>query len=113
MSSVIISVPDDGWFQNGCNVKPQDKMLCVIMHRYGDRTPSIAQYRKSDYLYKDSDYFLDISEQWELDSIGCGDEWEPGFYSRETVDYWKPLALPDEDNERIINKIDKLFEEDE
>lgn len=69
------------------------------------------QYRKADWLYKKSDYFLDVGEKWRLDSIGCGEDWEPGFLTMNLVDRWKPLGLPENENERILAEIDGLFEE--
>lgn len=68
----------DSWFESGCNVFPKDKMLCVCIHRYGDQTPRIYQYRKADFLHEKSDYFLDVSEKWELYSFDCP-EWNPSF----------------------------------
>lgn len=111
MSNVIINVPDSGWFKAGGNVLPTDKMLCVVLHKYGDRTPNIYQFRKADWMYKKSDYFLDVSEKWTLDSVECGDKWEPGFVPMSIVDSWKPLGLPDDENKRIIDAIEAWFED--
>ena len=94
MSEVLVSIPDDGW-----------------LDKYGDRMPDIYQYRKADWLHKKSDYFLDVGEKWRLDSIGCGEDWEPGFLTMNLVDRWKPLGLPENENERILAEIDRLFEE--
>lgn len=44
MSEVLVSIPDDGWFQGGSDVKPTDKMLCIALDKYGDRMPDIYQY---------------------------------------------------------------------
>lgn len=110
MSNVVINIRDDGWFQSGSNVVPGDKMLCVVLHALGDRTPKIYQYRKADWLYRDSDYFLDVSEKWELDSVECGEEWNPGFLQMSVVDSWKPLGLPEKENERIIDDIEEWFD---
>lgn len=111
MSEILVSIPDDGWFQSGSDVKPTDKMLCIALDKYGDRMPDIYQYRKADWLHKKSDYFLDVGEKWRLDSIGCGEDWEPGFLTMNLVDRWKPLGLPENENERILAEIDRLFEE--
>lgn len=112
MSSILVHIPDDGWISSKQkNVEPDNKMLCVVMLRYGDRTPVICQFRKADWLNKKLDYFLDVSEKWRLDSFGCGDEWEPGFIDFNIISYWKPLGLPPEDNKRIIDDIEGWFEE--
>ena len=112
MSTVNIEIPDDRWFLSGCNIKPQDKQLCVVIHKYGNQTPWIYQYRKADWLHPKNDYFLDVSEKWNLDSLGI-DEWEPSFLEWLGVDRWKPLGLPADVEERILAEIEKWFEEDD
>lgn len=109
MSFVSVHIPEDGWFLSGCGVIPQDKQLVIIIHKYGNQTPHIYQYRKSDWLYDKSDYFLDVSEKWVLDSYECGEEWNPGFATMDIISKWKPLALPPNDNERILLEIEKWF----
>lgn len=47
MSELIIQLPDNGWFNMGCNVKPTDKTLCVIIHAFGNQSPGIMQFRKA------------------------------------------------------------------
>lgn len=71
----------------------------------------ICQYRKADCIHKDSDYFLDISEYWRLESFGCEGEWEPSFLTMNIVRSWKPLALPLNENERILLGIEKILED--
>lgn len=110
MSEIIVKIPDNGWFNSGCDVVPTDKMLCIILHAYGNRTPRIMQYRKADWLYKDSDYFLDVSDKWEIDSVGNYEEWEPGFATMSIIEYWKPLGLPEENNRRLAEEIEKWFD---
>lgn len=112
MSSVLVHIPDDGWISSkNKNMVSDDKMLCIVVHRYGDRTPAICQFRKADWLNRESDYFLDVSEKWRLDAFGCGDEWEPGLIDFSIITYWKPLGLLPEDNRRILNDIEEWFEE--
>lgn len=111
MSKVQIEIPDDRWFLSGCNIKPHDKQLCVVIHEYGYQTPWIYQYRKADWLHPKNDYFLDVSEKWNLDSLGI-EEWNPSFMEWRGVDRWKPLGLPADVNERILAEIEKWFEED-
>lgn len=112
MSEVSVFVPDDGWFQSGCNVFPKDKQLCVVIHKFGNQTPGIYQFRKADWLHSKSDYFLDVAEKWELDSAECSEEWEPGFATFDIIRKWKPLGLPANDNERLLLEIEKWFEVD-
>lgn len=111
MSFVSVHIPEDGWFLSGCNVLPQDKQLVILIHKYGGQTPGIYQYRKADLLHEKSDYFLDVSEKWILDSYESGDQWMCGFLTMDLVTKWKPLALPPNDNERILIEIEKWFEE--
>ena len=44
MSKVEIEIPDDGWFHRECNIRPQDKQLCVIIPK-DDMIPRIYHYR--------------------------------------------------------------------
>lgn len=111
MSVVNVTIPEDGWFQSGDVITPQDKQLCIIVHQYGEQTPLICQYRKADWICRENDYFLDISEYWRLQSLGCESEWEPSFLAMNLVKIWKPLALPSTENNRIILEIEKLLEE--
>lgn len=111
MSEISVLIPDDNWFRTDCNIFPKDKMLCVVIHKYGGQTPRIYQFRKADWLHEKSDYFLDVSEKWELDSVECGEEWNPGFATFDIIRYWKPLGLPANENERILLEIEHWFEE--
>lgn len=110
MSFVSVHVPDDGWFMSGCSVLPEDKQLVIVIHKFGEQTPGIYQYRYADWLNKDRNYFLDVSEKWMLDSFDCGEEWNPSFATMDIIEKWKPLALPPNDNERILLEIEKWFE---
>lgn len=112
MSEVSIFIPDDGWFQSGCNAKPVYKQLCIVIHKYGNQTPGIYQFRKADWLHSKSDYFLDVYEKWELDSVECSEEWNPSFATFDIIRCWKPLGLPENDNERLLMEIEKWFEVD-
>lgn len=111
MSSVLVHITDDRWFESGSNVEPDEKMLCVVLHKYGDRTPGIYQFRKADWLHPQADYFLDVSEKWRLDSYECGDEWNPSFASFGIISKWKPLGLPPEENQRLLKEIERWFDD--
>ena len=41
MSKVEIEISDDRWFSGESQIKPQDKQLCVVIHKYGGQTPWI------------------------------------------------------------------------
>lgn len=112
MSKVEIEISDDRWFRGEWQIRPQYNQLCVVIHRYGDQTPWIYQYREADWLHPKNDYFLDVSEKWNLDSLGIS-EWEPSFLEWRAVDHWKPLGLPADVNERVLAEIEKWFQEDE
>ena len=71
-------------------------------------TPQIYQYRKADWLHPEKDYFLDVSEKWNLDSMEI-EEWNPSFLEWWGVDRWKPIGLPQDVNERILAEIEKWF----
>ena len=75
---IQIEIPDDRWFRGEWDFRPQDKQLCVVIHKYGSQTPQIYQYRKADWIHPKKNYFLDVSEKWNLDSLGI-DEWNPSF----------------------------------
>lgn len=111
-ANVNVHIPQDGWFQSGYIITPQDKQICIIIYKYGSQTPLICQYRKADWLHKNSDYFLDISEYWRLESFGYESEWEPSFLTMSAISRWKPLILPPNDNERILLEIEKMLEDD-
>lgn len=110
MSTISVFIPNDGWFYPGYYINPKDKQLCVVIHKYGKQTPGIYQFRKADWLHRKSDYFLDVAEKWELDSIERSEEWNPSFATFDIIRYWKPLELPANDNKRILTEIEKWFD---
>lgn len=112
MNTVNNENSDDRWHRGEEEIRPQDKQLCVVIHKYGDQTPWIYQYRKADWIHHKKDYFLDVSEKWNLDSLGI-EEWNPSFMEWWGVDRWKPLGLPADVEECILAEIEKWFEEDE
>lgn len=111
MSFVSVYIPEDGWFLSECGVYPEDKQLVVAISKYGNQTPKIYQYRKADWLHIGSNYLLDVSEKWELESTYSDGYWNPSFMTMDIISKWKPLALPPNDNERILLEIEKWFEE--
>ena len=119
MSKVELILPNDRWFGSDWEVRPQDKEICVVIHRYGFRTPQIYQYRQADLLYGKSDYFLDVYELWDyadkslMPNEDDDETWdyEPSFLEWYCVDWWKPLGLPRDVDERIKAEIEKWFTE--
>lgn len=105
MSKVTIELPDDGWIATGKGITPEDKELVIAISRYGTRTPQIYQFCKANPMHPDSDYFLDVGEHWMIEEYESGAEWNPGFLSMKAVDRWKPLGLPQEDDERLKAEI--------
>lgn len=104
-TTIQIQLPKTNWFAPESNIKPAYNSLCIIIYKYGSRSPRIVQYRKADYLYSTEDYFLDVSDKWALKDNYADNSWEPSFATMNIISYWKPLDLPDSENERIINDI--------
>ena len=112
MSKVEIEIPDDGWFSGDDKLRPQDKQLCIVIQAFWYQIPWIYQYRKADKLFKRGDYFLDVSDQLGTKVWGTKD-WKPGIFEWYGVDRWKPLALPEDVNSRILDEIEYWFEGDD
>ncbi|MEG1901783.1 MAG: hypothetical protein RR225_05295 [Clostridium sp.] len=110
MSSVLVNIPDDGWILANSIIEPDDKMLCVVVCKYSNN-PEICQYRKADWLYKDSDYFLRVGERWRLKEMGIEDAWEPSFTPFEIISSWKPLGLQPEHNKAVLENIELWFDD--
>lgn len=114
MSEVTIKLPDSGWYpanDTDTSFIPANKELCVIIPRLGGRTPQIYQFRRADWLHKESDYFLDVSEKWRFEDYECGADWEPGFMTMNLIDCWKPLGLPQDEDRRLKEEIESWFED--
>ena len=109
MSTVNIEIPDDRWFLSGCNIKPQDKQLCVVIPKAGEFI-GIYQYRKPEKYFNRS-RFVDVSTEFVYRYMG--NDSYPEHIFIEDVDRWKPLGLPADVNERVLADIEKWFEEDE
>ena len=46
MSKIQIEIPDNRWFRGEWDFRPQDKQLCVVIPKWCDGLPMIAQYRR-------------------------------------------------------------------
>jgi hypothetical protein len=111
LSFVEIYVPDDKWFEADGVIMPKDKMFCEVIHKYGNQCPRIYQFRKADWLNRESNYFLDVSAKWTLDSLDMTEGWNPSFATMSILKKWKPLGLPPNENERLLLEIEKWFED--
>ena len=113
MGKVTIELPDDGWIATGKGITPEDKELVIAISRYGTRTPQIYQFCKANPMHPASDYFLDIGEYWMMEEYDSNYEWNPGLMSINAVDRWKPLGLPQEDDERLKAEIAAVLGDEE
>ena len=105
MSKIVIEMPDDGWFETGCGIKPEHNQICVIIYATADRTPEIAQYIDRPYRLRkdrepDQGFFIDVGGVWYENAVGCS-EINEGYISWGIVEKWKPLGLTQEDDKRI------------
>lgn len=110
MSKIQIEIPDDGWFHRESPVRPQDKQLCLVIPK-GENYVGIYQYRAPEKRWPQ---FLDVSHAFVYSNMDTDfrlkhylDYISPGY-----VDRWKPLELPKDVNERILEEIEKWFGED-
>ena len=110
MSKIQIEIPDDGWFHKESPVRPQDKQLCLVIPK-GENYVGIYQYRAPENRWPQ---FLDVSHAFVYSNMDTDfrlkhylDYISPGY-----VDRWKPLELPKDVNERILEEIEKWFGED-
>ena len=108
MSKVQIEIPDDRWFRGEWQFRPQDKQLCAVILKHDDRIKKsllIMQWTASD-TKESGGCFEEIP-------ANKTDKYKRFYTGMYFVDRWKPLGLPDDVNERIVNEIEKWFEEDE
>lgn len=95
---------DYRWHRGEEEIRPQDKQLCVVIIE--ESLPIVCQFRKTKHSSEGMFYNIgDVESNFEL-SLHTLVFWD-------TVEYWKPLGLPEDINERILAEIDKCFEEDE
>lgn len=111
MSKAEIEIPDDRWFSAECNTRPQDKQLCVVINKVTG-IPMIVIYLENvaidRYSSETSNYFFDVIEAMEFQIMQRSED--PGFLEMEDVDRWKPLGLPTDVEERILEDIEKWFD---
>lgn len=95
MSRVEIYYPDDKFIPSDWPIKPQNKEICTVITN--ENVVTICQFRKNEKLIGDCFLCIDKSR----------------YISWMFVDFWKPLGLPADVNERVLSEIEKWFEEDE
>lgn len=109
---VTIELPEDGWFQAGCDTKPMHGQFCLLILRYGNRSLEVGIYIDRPYkLSKDrveSGYFISASSAWLEDGYGCN-EINTTYANWGIVDRWKPLALPDGEEERMKQNLKEIL----
>ena len=102
MSKVELILPNDRWFGGGWEVRPKDKEICVVIDSEYLHVPQIYQYRE--------DRFLCIGDMWVLSEIN--ESVTPIWIGWEEIEWWKPLGLPRDVDERIKAEIEKWLAED-
>ena len=107
MSKVEIEISDDRWFRGEWEISPQDKQLCVVITKWGDGVPMIAQYRHKSVDGVDCFHILG--------TMSLISRFQPSDIKDQAIShirFWKPLGLPTDVNERVLAKIEEWFEED-
>lgn len=107
MSKVEIEIPDGRWFRGEWQFKPQDKQLCMVIHKHGISYPNIYQWRE------EFNSFVDVYEKFLMDEYEENGYWNPSFAQMNNISFWKPLGLPEDVNERVLTEIKKWFEDGE
>lgn len=110
MAFIRIEIPEHGWYM-AYQCRPEDKTLCMIILN-GMDFPKFAQFRTTDTLYPDGDYFLNIEDKWNLKEKDIFASWEPSFWEYSRVECWKPLLLPEVKSQYLMQDIETYFQYD-
>lgn len=114
MSKVEIEIPDDGWISGDNDIKPENKQLCVAISSITG-IPMIGIFLKNVRIDKYSEqrgsYFFDVICAMEFKKMLRSDA--PTFMPLSIVSRWKPLGLPKDINDWILNEIEEWFERGE
>lgn len=94
MEDIIRKYMNDGWIPGESESRPQNKQLCVVIHKTGMKCPQIYQWRIAENNFSDTDMFV---------SYGLRN------LEIEDVKYWKPLMIPRDMEEQILSEIEKWF----
>ena len=107
MSKVEIEISDDRWFRGGLDFRPLDKQLCVAM-RCRNPLPAICFYAKENDQFVIADSVKKGYSQIDnCQTLSCE------IVDWNLVEWWKPLGLPADVEERVLAEVEKWFEEDE
>ena len=94
VTDIIRKHMNDGWIPGESESRPQNKQLCVVIHKTGMKYPQIYQWRIAENNFSDTDMFV---------SYGLRN------LEIEDVKYWKPLMIPRDMEEQILSEIEKCF----
>ena len=107
---VEIEVLDEGWFLPEHHTDPRDKELCIAINKITG-IPMIGIYLENisidRYHAEISKCFFDVIEAMKFYVIHRSEA--PILLPMENVNYWKPLLLPADANERIFTELKKWF----
>lgn len=110
MSKAENDIPNERWFSPGGDTDPKDKELCVAINK-STGIPMIGIYLENvsldGYHTEISRCFFDVIEAMKFYIIHRSES--PIFLPMEKVNYWKPLILPSDANERIFTELKKWF----
>lgn len=107
MSKVEIEISDDRWFRGEWDFRPLDKQLCVVIFNKVIQIPLICLFLEKDCV------FLDIhSIKKRCSKTDKHEEKTVSYITMDWsgVDRWKPLGLPVDVNERVLEGAKKLCE---
>ena len=94
---IEISAEKD-WIETSQDVFPADGELCVLIPKYGDKLPGLAQFCQSEKINgKEKKVFLCLDELFYFlgETLRQGYEIQPTYLSFSDTAYWKPLDLPE------------------
>lgn len=95
----------DGWFPAYGPAMPQDGDYCIVINRYGDKTPMIGQWIEKER------FWVDMSEVFFYNSMDNLFDLESSCIYPMAAYIWKPLGLPPEMDAQLKETVRKWFEE--
>lgn len=103
----IREIPDDKWFSGNSDIRPQDKQLCVVIPKWCDGLPMIAQYRHKSVDGVDCFHILGT-----MSLISRFQPSDIQYQAISHIRFWKPLWFPADVNKLILAEIEKWFEKE-
>lgn len=101
MSKVQIEIPDDRWFRGEWQTRPLDKQLCVIIPK--EYITEIGMYDERH------DRFLRVNTTSTVRELFGNTKHYSAWVHITDVDRWKPLRLPANVGESVLEEIEKLI----